>query len=100
MANDLLEKAKKGATKWEAKQKAAKALTKKATGALQKHMQTKHVKRLMTTEGAYKKRVPIKVVDKKTSAHPGGGSYGYKFYAGGGKAIKGLGRAFSKGGKV
>ena len=95
-----IEAAKKAVTKWEAKQKAATAQTKKATGALQKHMQTKNVKRLMTTEGAYKKRAPIKVVGKKTSAHPGGGYHGYKFYAGGGKATKGLGRAFSKGGKV
>ena len=86
MANDLLESAKKSAAKWKAKQKAAKGLSKEAVDALQKHMQTKNVKRLMTTGGAYKKRAPIKVVGKKTSAHPGGGSHGYKFYKGGGRA--------------
>ena len=100
MTKDLLEAAKKGAAKWKAKQQTAKKVNKKAAGALQKHIQTKNVKRLMTTGGAYKKRAPIKVVGKKTSAHPGGGYHGYKFYAGGGKAIKGLGRAFQKGGKV
>ena len=98
--SDTLEAAKKGAAKWKASRQAAKEMSKKAVDALQKHIQTKNVKRLMTTGGAYKKRAPIKVVGKKTSAHPGGGYHGYKFYAGGGKATKGLGRAFSKGGKV
>ena len=86
MTKDLLEAAKKGAAKWKAKQQTAKKVNKKAAGALQKHIQTKNVKRLMTTGGAYKKRAPIKVVGKKTSAHPGGGYHGYKFYKGGGRA--------------
>ena len=98
MANDLLESAKKSAAKWKAKQKAAKGLSKEAVDALQKHMQTKNVKRLMTTGGAYKKRAPIKVVSGSRPTTKSGS--GYKFYAGGGKAIKGLGRAFQKGGKV
>ena len=93
-----IEAAKKAVTKWEAKRKAATASTKTAVDALQKHIQTKNVKRLMTTEGAYKKRVPINVVSGSKPTTKSGS--GYKFYAGGGKATKGLGRAFSKGGKV
>ena len=80
-----VEEAKKGASKWKAKQKAAKGITKKAIDALQKRTQTKNVKKLMTTGGAYKKRAPIKVVGKKTSAHPGGGYHGYKMYSLGGR---------------
>ena len=87
--SDTLEAAKKGAAKWQAKQKAAKEMSKKAVDALQKHIQTKNVKRLTTTGGAYKKRAPIKVVDKKTSAHPGGGYHGYKMYKSGGVVLKG-----------
>ena len=91
MANDLLESAKKSAAKWKAKQKAAKGLSKEAVDALQKHMQTKNVKRLMTTGGAYKKRAPmalIKIRDTKSSGPKLGpaGSGGYKFYKGGGRA--------------
>ena len=88
--SDILEAAKKGAAKWQAKREADKKQTKKSISALQKHTQTKNVKRLMTTEGAYKKRAPIKVVDKKSSGST------YKFYAGGGKAIKGGGNAYGK----
>jgi hypothetical protein len=40
----------------------------------------------------------VKVVDTKSKPEATGS--GYKFYAGGGRAIKGLGRAFLKGGKV
>ena len=86
--SDILESAKKAVTKHKAEQKAARAVAKKATDALQKHMQTKHVKRLMTTGGAYKKRTPVKVSDTKSSGPklgPAGGG-GYKFYAGGGRA--------------
>ena len=50
-----IEAAKKSVAKWQAKQKAAKEMSKKAVDALQKHIQTKNVKRLMTTGGAYKK---------------------------------------------
>ena len=85
-SGNLVEAAKKGVSKWKEKQKAAKGITKKAADALQKHIQTKNVKRLTTTGGAYKKRAPIKVVDKKTSAHPGGGYHGYKMYKAGGPA--------------
>ena len=79
-----IEAAKKSVTKWQAKQKAAKEMSKKALGALQKHIQTKNVKRLMTTGGAYKKRAPIKVVSGSKPTTKSGS--GYKFYAGGGRA--------------
>ena len=46
----------------------------------------------------FKFRPKVKEVD--TGSKSGTTKSGYKFYAGGGKAIKGLGRAFSKGGKV
>ena len=46
----------------------------------------------------FKFRPKVKVVD--TGSKSGTTGSGYKFYAGGGKAIKGLGRAFQKGGKV
>ena len=88
-SGNLVEAAKKGVSKWKEKQKAAQGITKKAADALQKHIQTKNVKRLTTTGGAYKKRAPIKVVDKKTSAHPGGGYHGYKMYKSGGVVLKG-----------
>ena len=100
--SDILEAAKKAVTKLKEKKEADKKQADKSIEALQKRIQTKNVKRLMTTEGAYKKRAPIKVVDKKSSGPKLGpaGSGGYKFYAGGGKATKGLGKAFLKGGKV
>ena len=88
-SGNLVQAAKKGVSKWKEKQKAAKKISKKGADALQKHIQTKNVKRLTTTGGAYKKRAPIKVVDKKTSAHPGGGYYGYKMYKSGGAVLKG-----------
>ena len=88
-SGNLVESAKKSVSKWKEKQKADKTINKKAVDALQKHIQTKNVKRLTTTGGAYKKRAPIKVVDKKTSAHPGGGYHGYKMYKSGGKVLKG-----------
>ena len=82
--SDILEAAKKGAAKWKASRQAAKEVSKKAVGALQKHIQTKNVKRLMTTGGAYKKRAPIKVVSGSKPTTKSGS--GYKFYAGGGRA--------------
>ena len=89
MAGKVVRDAKKAVSNWKEKQKAAKGITQKAVDALQKRTQTKNVKKLMTTGGAYKKRAPIKVVDKKTSAHPGGGYYGYKMYKSGGAVLKG-----------
>jgi hypothetical protein len=94
LRNVTLEEAKKAITKWKEKKEADKEQADKSIDALQKRIQTKNVKRLMTTGGAYKKRAPVKVIDTKSSGST------YKFYAGGGKAIKGLGRAFQKGGKV
>ena len=88
--SDILEAAKKAVTKLKEKKEADKKQADKSIEALQKRIQTKNVKRLMTTEGAYKKRAPIKVVDKKSSGST------YKFYAGGGKAIKGGGNAYGK----
>ena len=54
-------------------------------------------------ERAFKQKVKVvkdKTVKKGTGKLGPTGKHGYKFYAGGGKAIKGLGRAFQKGGKV
>ena len=85
-----IEVAKKGAAKWKAKREANKKQAKKSISALQKHTQTKNVKRLMTTEGAYKKRAPIKVV---SGSKPVAKGSGYKFYNKGGRAaLQGGGR--------
>ena len=86
-----IEAAKKGAAKWKAKREADKKQAKKSISALQKHTQTKNVKRLMTTGGAYKKRTPIKVVSESTPKKGTGklgpsGQSGYKFYNKGGRA--------------
>jgi len=56
MAGKVSRDAKKAVSNLKEKQKAAKGITKKAADALQKHIQTKNVKRLTTTGGAYKKR--------------------------------------------
>ena len=85
-----LELAKEAITKLKEKEKADKKQTEKSIDAIQKRIQTKKVKRLMTTGGAYKKRAPVKVIDTKSSGST------YKFYAGGGKAIKGGGNAYGK----
>ena len=92
--DSLKTKAQEAVKEIKKKQQANKGLNKKAADALHKHIQTKNVKKLMTTGGAYKKRAPIKVVNKTTSAHPGGGSYGYKFYKDGGRTnlLEELGR--------
>ena len=89
--DSLKTKAQEAVKKFKEKQQANKDLTKKSADALQKHIQTKNVKRLMTTEGAYKKRAPVKVSDTKSSGPKLGpaGSGGYKMYRSGGAVLKG-----------